>query len=124
MEENEIQIGHKKIGMSTEITFTVKTLFYILGILFTFLTALFTWFYFNTQDRESKLRSEMSAQIKEYHTDVKRDIKSLEGQIFTLATTQNGIHSDIRTIINRQIGAEGTPSESRNLTPITPTAPR
>lgn len=121
--ENEIQIGHKKIGMSTEITFTVKTLFYILGVLFALLTSLFTWFYFNTQSREAELKKEMSAIIKEYNKEVKTDIKSLEQQIFFLAHGQNDIQTDIQTILNKQMGIEAPSEDRRSNNPITPSNP-
>jgi Ca2+/Na+ antiporter len=127
MEDNEIQIGHKKFGMSTEITFTVKTLMWILGILFSLLTALFTWFYFNTQERENALKKEMSSLIKEYHSDVKTDIKSIEQQVFMLAQGQGEIKTDLKTVINRQVGSHENPSEdlnSRNITPLSPVSPR
>lgn len=125
MDENELQIGHKKIGMSTEIKFTVKTFLFILGILFSLLTALFTWFYFNTQERESELRKEMSLILKEYHADVRTDIKALEQQVFILAQGQGEIKTDLKTVINQQVGSTERPNDdfSSNLS-ITPNAPR
>jgi Ca2+/Na+ antiporter len=125
MEENEVKIGNKNFGMSTEITFTVKTLMWILGILFSLLTALFTWFYFNTQERESELKKEMSSIIKEYNTDLKTDIKSLEQQVFLLAQGQGEIKTDIKTVIDRQVGVEDT-NRVNNIrsSPLSPIGPR
>jgi len=104
MDENEIQIGDKKIGMNTEIKFSVKTLMFILAILFSLLTALFTWFYFNNQERENELRKEMKTILREYNSDIKTDIKALEQQVFMLAQGQGEIKTDLRTVINQQMG--------------------
>lgn len=124
MEDNEVQIGDKKIGMTTEIKFTVKTLLYIIGILFSLLTALFTWFYFNTQQREAEIKKEMSQVLKEYNMDIKTDIKALQQQIFILAQGQGEIKTDLKTVINQQVGSSERPHDdfttNRTVVPIGP----
>ncbi len=102
-ESDEIKIGEKSIGMNTSITFSVKTLFYFFGILFTFLSTLFGWFYFKTIEREEQMKKNLESSLNGFKKEVMDEIHPLRYQIFDLGKGQGEIKTDIRSVINKQL---------------------
>lgn len=127
MSDEEIKIGDKKIGMSTSVTLTVKTLFYFFGLLFAFLTTLFTWFYFNTINREEELKKDIHTSLNDFKRDMKDEIIPMRQQVFELAKGQGEIKTDIKSVINKQLDLDvrtdipsNTPSNQGSSSPMSP----
>jgi len=114
MSDPEIHIGHKKIGMDTRVTFTVKTLFYFFGILFTLLSTLFGWFYVKTIEREDKLKQSIELSLNDFKKDMKDEIIPMRQQVFELAKGQGEIKSDIKSVIDKQLNLNVRNSDYRS----------
>ena len=118
---DEILVGQNKIGMSTSISLSVKTLFYFFALLFTFLTTLFGWFYFQTIERENNLKIIINNNFDSFKRD---EIVPMRNQIFDLAKGQGIIQTDIKSVINKQLDLPTNNiqevSTTRTNTPIGP----
>ncbi len=122
-DSEDIKVGEHKIGLNTTITFTVKTLFYFFGILFTFLTTLFGWFYFKTIEREEGLKSSIESNLTKFKEDMKDEIIPIRNQIFELAKGQGEIKTDIKTVINKQLELPVMNNPDNNNNVNSPTGP-
>lgn len=85
IDDNEIQIGGKKIGFNSQIRLNVKTAISIIGGLYIILTTIFTIFYFN-------LKNDISTNKNEEEVKRLQLYEKVEGKIDNLDDLVNELH--------------------------------
>lgn len=115
-DDKQIDIGGKVIGENTKITLSVKTSLWIVGVVFSLLSIIFTYTYFDIKSEvgDYKIKLEQSNQelIKEVNMSISnalekqrdRDVKFIEdiakirGDVQLILDRTQRIHNGVTTI--------------------------
>ena len=118
MADREIEIDDKTYGENTKINLSVKTLLWIVGILFSLVLTAFGLVYFDNQAKFKEQDAKTSKQIEKELVNYKEDLSEVKIKVNGIETTVNNMNVSVGIILDRsnrsqsQTGVNVRPSDN------------
>lgn len=101
MSDREVKIGKKKIGENTEVSFSLKTMFWIMGIVISLFSFLFTLSYIN-------IKKDVESYKKSTQENIDTKLDALENKHEQILKDMGDIKTNVGIILDRTSGARNT----------------
>lgn len=124
--DEEILIGDKKIGLGTVIKLNIKTLLWIVGLLYGGLSTIATVAYFNLKkeiieqrsnilEENEQLKLHITEELKENIDLINDEIKVFNEDIKTIIRDQGDMKGDIKVLLNKTEKLNVTVDRNSNI---------
>jgi len=127
MADKDVEVGGKVIGESTKISLSVKNALWIIGVVITFFSSVFTIAYFDVKDEvktyKERLDSEQAAFVKNVEESITNKLDKRRDKDESFIKDIEEIRGNIRLLLDRTQGSRTAPTNSNpTINTNTPTS--